>query len=620
MRYILFLCLAVASSDAVIYHLNQTEYQRMPHLFRLERHDACLSEGGQYCVLRIQLLNGSNGALMNITREYSAHTTKHYNHTYLQWGVCVTKTCKDFIGKNNLEKSEDLSAVVGACMNSTIHKEYGLEAEAAVYYCEGSDEKSTEAADWPVAWASLALFLLVAVASLIDISFDETENCSLADKVLRAFSLRKNWNRLVSSEISDTRRMRLKGLHGVRSVSAALIIINHVFYINMMGFTDNPHDIEKSYEKNHFQLVYSGLITVQIFFVMSAFLQDYLTHVHSEKSKLTWAQLPKLLLARWLRLTPACAAMIAFTSTWLRHVGSGPLWKYFITNRPVKYCRRYWFLHLLYINNYFPEDEWCAPQTWHVAADMQLYVVGLVVQLATVGRGRKITLALLMMVGMLVPALHVWWEDLDGVLILSPEFFRAWNDPAFAKIYTPGHANLPSLSIGLKWGFLTWFLIPAIMCLILSRYVFYIDGPRPSLALRLLFVTTQRAIMGCLVSLAVISLSMRLSESFNSFFELNGWLITSRLTYCVYLVHMNIVQVLLGMRTQLFHVSFFETLVIYFGVVVMSVLVAVPLHLMVEAPVNGLLSIFLHPKKQRTKEEALGTTQPERVANGKKYT
>lgn len=67
-----------------------------------------------------------------------------------------------------------------------------------------------------------------------------------------------------------------------------------------------------------------------------------------------------------IRLSPALGMMIWFTSTWLRHLNSGPLWKRYITNSVTADCQKYWWSHLLYVNNYVPDNRNCAIQTWSV--------------------------------------------------------------------------------------------------------------------------------------------------------------------------------------------------------------------------------------------------------------
>ncbi|CAK1584091.1 unnamed protein product [Parnassius mnemosyne] len=162
-----------------------------------------------------------------------------------------------------------------------------------------------------------------------------------------------------------------------------------------------------------------------------------------------------------------------------------------------------------------------------------------------------------------------------------------------------------------KWGGLCWLIIPAIGCLFLTGRLFFIDGARASLTARMLYAGTHRVVMGSLVALAVVAITMRLSESFCSFFEWDGWLVPSRLSYSVYLVHMNFVHALLGIRTQLSLVSLYNMLIIYFGVVVMSVMLALPFYLIVEAPMTGLLKIFFKSKDSTQKKVELNGKKKE---------
>lgn len=65
------------------------------------------------------------------------------------------------------------------------------------------------------------------------------------------------------------------------------------------------------------------------------------------------------------RLTPTYALAMATVNTWMRHLGSGPLWKQVVTSETTA-CRKYYWAHLLYINNYIYDDNLCFPQSWYV--------------------------------------------------------------------------------------------------------------------------------------------------------------------------------------------------------------------------------------------------------------
>ncbi|CAK1584089.1 unnamed protein product [Parnassius mnemosyne] len=450
------LFIVLKNCNGVIYHLNDSEYERMPPLFGLDRYDTCLNDvDGLYCVVKLDLHVGPNNELMKLIKEYSAHKPKHYNYTYLERGVCVTRTCRQFAVNKKLEINEDLNEILEVCLNDSIHREFKIEAKLSnIYYCDKHNEQiDVDVNDWIVAGVFVMLILLVAIGTFYDIN----DKCLFSEnKILLNFSLRKNWQELVNYKMFDQRYERLKGLNGLRSIATTLTIIAHVIFINSMGFIDSPHDFEKTYETFHFHLIYNGLMIVQIFFVMAAFLQAYNIQIRSETKPLEWSQLPKLFFTRWCRLTPANAAMIAFSATWLRHMGSGPLWKLYVTNSVVADCRSYWWLHVLYLNNYCSDDTLCAAQTWHVAADTQLFVIGMFVYSATESSGRWLALTLLLLVGMTAPALHVWLQDLDALVLMSPEFYRRWFDSTFHYLHVLGHNNLTCYVIGLGTGTLVY--------------------------------------------------------------------------------------------------------------------------------------------------------------------
>ena len=74
------------------------------------------------------------------------------------------------------------------------------------------------------------------------------------------------------------------------------------------------------------------------------------------------------------RLTAPLAFVIAFIATWLRHLGSGPLWKYFITNGVTAQCRAYYWAHLFYFNNLIQDDKFCVLQTWY-GSDTKYFLI-----------------------------------------------------------------------------------------------------------------------------------------------------------------------------------------------------------------------------------------------------
>ncbi|XP_072942309.1 nose resistant to fluoxetine protein 6-like [Epargyreus clarus] len=601
-------------SSAVIYHLNDTEYEQMPPLFDLNVYDSCLRQtGGVYCVARFNLLDGQNNKLMNLIREYSDHTVKHYNHSYLERGICVTKSCKKFLKDRTLQKQVDLEEILEECLNETISRDYGLHVKLDnIYNCDKHGQTiQKDASDWLVALIITVLITMSIIGSLYEIFLNKVareKNCWKGNQYLLSFSLNRNWKQL-TRPTENPQLTKLRSLYSVKCIITFLMVIAHVMWVNSTGFTDNPHDFEKAYESTLYQLIFNGMMIVQIFFVLSGFLLVYNLSVHLENQLISWAQYGRILFMRWWRLTPSNAVMLAFTATWLRHVGSGALWRMRVADSVVADCRGYWWSHLLYINNYVLENRFCAIQTWYISADMQLFAVGIAVFLAIRSRSKILPLSLLLLLGTISPALHVWLQDLDGLVMMTPELYRAHLSDTYFLMHIKGHNNLISFVIGMATGYLvyymqkekkelfknkilhylTWCIIPSILCLFLSGRVHYADGERPHVAVRMAWASLHRLAMGGIAAFTIVSLVMRCNDKISNVLEWRGWMVPGRLSYSVYLLHINFIHVLLGSTTQLGHVSFYYMVIVHFGIVLISLMAALPFYLLVEAPMTTLM-------------------------------
>lgn len=65
---------------------------------------------------------------------------KHFNHTQIHRGVCLTITCKDYIVPNT-NGTVALQESLEACLNNSIFLQYGLEGTIDnVNYCDREGE------------------------------------------------------------------------------------------------------------------------------------------------------------------------------------------------------------------------------------------------------------------------------------------------------------------------------------------------------------------------------------------------------------------------------------------------------------------------------------------------
>ncbi|XP_045777819.1 O-acyltransferase like protein-like [Maniola jurtina] len=627
-------CISVfwfGQSFGVIYHLNETEYERLPRLFGLENYEKCMEDpGGIYCVANLELYADLKNELYTLIQEYSEFALKHYNYSRIDRGVCVTQTCKSYAKYVGLDINRDLRKVLEGCLNETIVNKYNLMARMYNMNCvseKDKDQLNLDYTDYIFLGVFIILLVLCLVGSYCEI-YSNDKNNELNHKkgvsgkdILLCFSIPRNYKGLTTIGESDPRVNIFKSIHALRTIVTFFTASAHTALL-ISDFTADPHSFEKAYEYVDKRIAFSGTNIVQVFFFFTGMLLTYFMQVSAETRQVTWNMIPKIIFGRWWRLTPSAAMVVGFSATWMRHLSSGPLWHTHITHGSSAQCRRFFWAHVLYLNNYIPEDTFCVFQTWYIAADMQLFIVGILIHFAIRNRSTRFkitTLTALLLLGMASPALHVWWLDLDAFFMQKPEVCRTLSDANFRKLHTLGHNNLSGFIIGLAAGyfvyylqqnkleysnfkignFICWCSIPMYILLVYCGSLFFIDGERPSIALRMLYAGTNRAIVGFLVAFGAVGSTLKFNGMSKAVMEWPGWVLPSRLSYSVYLLHTVFIELSLGIRTQLTPVSFYNTFLMAVGVFVVTHVVAVPFHLLVEAPTIKLLKLTSSEKTEK---------------------
>lgn len=110
---------------------------------------------------------------LNLFQEYSAHSMKHFNHTQIHRGVCLTTTCKEYVHNHTLQTNEDLRRFLEKCLNESLWRRYELQGELEnILYCnrEG-DIIKYDLSDVLVAVLYLAIIVLNVTGSLYDVVY-----------------------------------------------------------------------------------------------------------------------------------------------------------------------------------------------------------------------------------------------------------------------------------------------------------------------------------------------------------------------------------------------------------------------------------------------------------------
>ena len=103
-----------------------------------------------------------------------------------------------------------------------------------------------------------------------------------------------------------------------------------------------------------FQGLLNATLSVDTFFFISGLLTVYTLWKRFEKKK-EMLSLPTLMLMRYIRLTPAYAAVIALAFVFPLF-SSGPLWRETV-DAVAQPCYQSWWTNLLYLNNFVKTES-----------------------------------------------------------------------------------------------------------------------------------------------------------------------------------------------------------------------------------------------------------------------
>ncbi|CAK1584176.1 unnamed protein product [Parnassius mnemosyne] len=191
-------------------------YHKMPPVFQFEDYAQCMSKpDGVYCMTKFALVSDTNSELLYMIQNFSEHRIRHYNHSKLHYGVCLTKTCAEYYYDG--DKKRDTRVALEGCLNNTFWKKYKLKTKVleVVDYNNEDNKLNIGYGDCAIAILCFALLTLNLIGSIYDIFYIQKRE-KQGNKVLLAFSIKRNWEKLFAPDFYNPRLKRLKVFHGVR--------------------------------------------------------------------------------------------------------------------------------------------------------------------------------------------------------------------------------------------------------------------------------------------------------------------------------------------------------------------------------------------------------------------
>uniref|UniRef100_A0A146LYJ6 Nose resistant to fluoxetine protein 6 n=1 Tax=Lygus hesperus TaxID=30085 RepID=A0A146LYJ6_LYGHE len=290
------------------------------------------------------------------------------------------------------------------------------------------------------------LFFTVALVSLVHgYLMSEERQLKFNQCWLSTFSLLNSGRKLMQVEGPPD----LHFLSGMKVLSMFLIIFGHRYLTMLYVPTVNVTELEKKYNDFMEMLLFNGPLIVNTFLMLSGFFTYFKVLNDIEKGR--GVNIPLYLYYRWMRVTVVYATVIFFSALILPHYISGPGWK---VEGLMRYdtCRRNWWSHLLYINNYYRADEECTLPGWYLAVDMQLFVVAVLLGFC-VSKWKVVEIPLLasfLTFSIAIPAIVTYIAGYPPILKFYLNYIhRYWKADDYVNAYTKTHMRAAPYVMGM---------------------------------------------------------------------------------------------------------------------------------------------------------------------------
>ncbi|KAG4075102.1 hypothetical protein HA402_013497 [Bradysia odoriphaga] len=333
-----------------------------------------------------------------------------------------------------------------------------------------------------------------------------------------------------------------------------------------MGPLLNPAYILEWMKQLYSMLLISGTFSVDSFFLLSGLLVTWSSLRHLDKSN---GKLNIFLsyFHRYIRLTPPLAALVLLSSSLIRQVGSGPLWKIFI-GAADKPCQNYWWSTLLYVQNYVNPNNMCIGHSWYLAVDTQLFVLSPIIVYPLWRWNRKFVWVIPILIALSMGCVF-------GIFMINHYSAQAithlMGGNSLVKTYYPTHTRMGAWLEGVLLGYLLYKLkgksikLPKILIAIgwsiaIGTILAIIFGPyhmhQPDYIATDLesafYESFSRVCWAISLSWIIFACVHGYGGPVNWFLSLPQWQPLARLSYSIYLLHLPIqLLIVASSRTQL---------------------------------------------------------------------
>ncbi|EDV36810.2 uncharacterized protein Dana_GF11764 [Drosophila ananassae] len=530
--------------------------------------------------------------------------------------------------------------LVNTCLNLEFGQKYELQVQSLIEYCEKADEPLDQDALDLVFYILMTSILMLTILSTYydyqlsssslqqDLSFYQVPLKSSRQILLTSFSLSRNYYRLIQPHSSNFSR-DVSFFDGFRVIGVLMVILGHTLMVFTTVPIHNPEFYEQFLFKFETSIFQNGSLVIQIFFVMSGFLlfvnftDRQLVNPQTSTLNCISAYF-RVFFYRYFRLLPSLLAVILFNATLLVRLQDGPFWRHMADGERV-FCRVNWWKNVFFVTNHMLEDS-CSHQTWYLGADMQLFELFLIVIVITKKHPKltKPIYIILLLLAFVVPAVLTYILELDAIYHLRPETYRYLyfrHSDTFYQMYPPFYTNLGGYLFGFLCGHLyinqrsstavlrgklryelgMWLLVPAILGVLLSGYVFIRhDFAKPSLWLAL-YAGLHKNLWVLICSGFVFLMCCKVGGMAYAFCTLPVFRPLARISFQAFLWHIVVLRVVVGGIRQPVYVTSLFVICNVLSVFILTLIVSAVQAVLLEYPLGEVLRCLL--KQEKVKKE-----------------
>ncbi|KAJ8680575.1 hypothetical protein QAD02_016362 [Eretmocerus hayati] len=498
---------------------------------------------GQYCLAYLQLdVDESRADLRPLHRLLHSHYAFRSNMSdpghrvprfgTVHWAVCAPSGCSP----NDVEAS--LKHTIAKHTENT-----GLKITVKVEpeMCQVRRTKALPTETILVGLLFVGVIALSVVAGLC-----EHLDFPVSDTFM-AFSLKRNALKLISMD-------RVQGdiaiLHGIRALNAFMLLLSHkslaLFFNPYVNRTEMTEYIGKPWTV----IGRAASLYTDPFIMLSGLLTTY--SFMGKLNRTGKLDVRNEYLNRLFRIIPSLAALVLFCTFIMPFIGSGPQWP-LVVDRHAEICKKTWWRNFLFIHNYFGFENMCLTHTHHVGIDTQLFALSPLLVFAIYKRP-KIGIVLLSSVAIISTFLRfyvTYSNQLNNYISFSVSI-RQLFDTANMSYILPSH-RLTVYIIGIFVGYLLRKIPRKQMlsdsainfgwcvCSLMMAAAFF--GPAGMGSITYKYNSIHAALYNafapigwCALFIWLIFLAHTGTNGWlGKFFAWKGFLITTRLSYAVYL-------------------------------------------------------------------------------------